>query len=61
MRPGRGMMNFEFTFDIFVSAAILTTHRDKICHAKDAASVYGCLNRYYNNHGFKIVVLQCML
>jgi hypothetical protein len=45
MRPGRGMMNFEFTFDLFVCAAILTLHRDKICQSTDAASVYGCLNR----------------
>ena len=45
MRPGRGMMNFEFTFDIFVCAAILTLHRDSICFSTDAASVYGCLNR----------------
>ena len=45
MRPGRGMMNFEFTFDIFVCAAILTLHRDSICLSTDAASVYGCLNR----------------
>ena len=44
MRPGRGMMNFEFTFDLFISAAILTMHRDGICQATDAASVYGCLN-----------------
>ena len=46
MRPGRGMMNFEFTFDLFVSAAILIMHRDQICQATDAASVYGCLNGY---------------
>ena len=45
MRPGRGMMNFEFTFDLFISAAILTMHRDQICQSTDAASVYGCLNR----------------
>ena len=45
VRHGRGMMNFEFTFDLFVSAAILTIHRDKICLESDAASLYGCMNR----------------
>jgi hypothetical protein len=44
VRHGRGMMNFEFTFDLFVSAAILTIHRDKICLESDAASLYGCMN-----------------
>ena len=53
MRPGRGMMNFEFTFDIFVCAAILTLHSDQICQSTDAASVYGCLNR--------LATLRCVL
>ena len=46
MRAERALMNLEFTFDLFVCVAILTMHSNKICCATDAASVYGCLNRW---------------
>ena len=60
IRPGRGMMNFEFTFDLFVSAAILVQYRDKICSAKDAASVYGCLNRWGQDRSVCVGVCGCV-
>ena len=38
-------LNTEFTFDLFICVAILRLHCSIMSEEKDAASVYGFLNR----------------
>lgn len=38
-------INSEFTFDIFVSVAVLMTVRASIMKATDATEVFSCLNK----------------
>ena len=38
-------LNTEFTFDLFICVAILRLHCSILSEEKDAASVYGFLNR----------------
>lgn len=44
-RAGGVSVNLNFTFSIFVCVSILLLHKDKVCCADDAASIYGALNR----------------
>ena len=43
-RAGGVSVNLNFTFSIFVCVSILLLHKEKICSASDAASIYGTLN-----------------
>ena len=42
IQPG---LNMEFTFDIFICIAILILNKEEVSRERDAASVYGYLNR----------------
>ena len=46
MRSSHSAVNLDFTFDLFVCAAILTLNSEVITQGTDAASVYGCMNGY---------------
>lgn len=39
-------LNKDYTFDIFLCVAILILNKNQVSIEQDAASIYGCLNRY---------------
>ena len=43
-KAGGVSVNLNFTFGIFVCVSILLLHKEKICSASDAASIYGTIN-----------------
>lgn len=45
MKADLSNINPLFSFDLFVCVAILTMHKQELCRERDAASVYGFLNR----------------
>ena len=46
MRSVKMGLNKDYTFDIFLCVAILILNKSQVSIEQDAASIYGCLNRY---------------